>query len=383
MFVKKWPAKFVDVQKAADDALMEQAERLATQMEPDVAKAVLAFLQAQGDQLDLEALVKALKEGDVDAVLALVANASSAAAASAGVGVAASLQNAAWAGGTMSAGAPVLREVQFVFNRLNPELVNWLRDYDLGMIQNISNQTKEAVRGVLKAGMEAGKGPMQQASQIKEVIGLTPGQANAVANFRKELETFHLKRSAAGWQLGGKPDQVNGHSVFKPTASGAPADGMTDRRLRDLRYDGQLQRALATRKPLKPEQIDKMVGAYRRKYILYRARTIARTESLRATNVGVQEAWRQAVVTGKVAEDLIRRFWIITADERVCPICRPIPHMNKGGVKLSEDFDTPDGPVTMGPLHVTCRCTIFIRTLEPGEITFKPGLPSALGRTLY
>lgn len=381
VFVRKWPLGGALIAKSREDDLMAEAERLATKMEPAVAKAVAQYLNETADQLDLEAIVKALEDGDQAEVLALIAQASQKAAATAGLGVATSLQNATWAGGALASGAPTLNGVQFVFNRLNPKLIGWLSSYDLGLIRNINEQTKEAVRGVLVAHMKEGKPPAAQARQIKEVVGLTPSQAQAVANFRKELETFHTKRTAAGWKLGQAPDMVNGHNVLKPDASGAPKDGMLERRLRDRRYDAALQRALTDRKPLKPEKIDAMVAAYKRRYVAYRANMIARTESLRATNMGVQDAWRQAVEGGKVSEGLVRRLWITTKDERTCRVCSPIPSMNKGGVGLGDPFVTPDGPVDIPPLHPHCRCTIFIRHLEPGETEYTPGLPSALGRS--
>jgi hypothetical protein len=100
-----------------------------------------------------------------------------------------------------------------------------------------------------------------------------------------------------------------------------------------------------------------MVDAYARKYRKYRAETIARTESMRALNMGTQEAWRQAVQDGKIVEDLIRRFWKVAHDERTCPVCKPIPEMNPNGVKLAQPFATPRGPIFLGRCTPTAAAT--------------------------
>jgi hypothetical protein len=89
---------------------------------------------------------------------------------------------------------------------------------------------------------------------------------------------------------------------------------------------------------------------------------------MRALNIGVQEGWRQAVMENKVVEALVRRFWKVAHDERLCEVCSKVPDMNKKGVGLGQPFATPIGPVMLGPLHPDCRCHLFIRQLEPEEL---------------
>lgn len=342
-------------------ASIDEIEALAASYEPSIAKAILTALNKQSGDLDIDALAEALAKGDLGAVMNMLALELG--------GVADALQDAVWgAGAAVAANIPVGGAV-FHFHRLNPVLTDWLQSYTLGLIREINDSTKTAIRAQLVEGMRLGKGPRAQARHIKSIVGLTERQANAVANFRKELEGFHRKRTAGAWKLGGQIDRVNGAQVFKPGADGKPKDGMLARRLRDFRYDGKLQSAMDSGKPLTPAQIDKMTAAYARKYRKYRAETIARTESMRAVNMGMQEAWRQAVMEGKVVEDLVRRFWKVARDERLCEICAPVPGYNKKGVKLGQPFVTPKGPVTLPPLHPDCRCHVFIKQLEPEEIS--------------
>lgn len=343
-------------------ASLDEVEALAASYEPKVAAALLKALEEQGDKLDLDKLAAALANGNMGAVLDMIGDLPLGPVNDA-------LQDVVWAGGAFAAAAAVpITGAVFHFNRLNPILIQWLQNYTLGLIREISDSTKTAVRDQLIDGMRRGIGPRSQAKQIKASVGLTQRQSAAVANFRKELETFHQKRSAAGWNLGAKIDRVNGAQVFKPSADGTPKDGIDARRLRDFRYDKTLIRAMEQNKPLTPEQVDKMVAAYARKYRKYRAEMIARTESMRALNIGVQDGWRQAVEAGKVPEGLVRRFWKVAHDERLCEICSPVPDMNDGGVKLGQPFATPKGPVMLPPLHPSCRCHPFIRVLEPAEL---------------
>ena len=355
----------------AKDARVTDIEAMARKLEPRLARAILQALQEQGDTLNLAAIEEALRAGRPDQVLAMI----SADKLDAAMGVTQSaLQDAVFTVGAEAAAGllrqPVLRGTAFRFNNLNPRLISWLQTYSLNLIREMTNSTREGVRTVLTAGMAEGAGPRDVARDVKQVVGLTDRQAQAVVNFRRSLESFHERRSAAAWGLGNKIDRApGGAQVFKPDDDGTPMDGIDERRLRDFRYDQMLRRAMQQGKPLSQAQIDKMVDAYRRKYLKHRAETIARTEALRTTNVGVQDAWRQAIEQGKVSEELVRRKWVVASDERLCEFCAPIPGLNpKLGVPFQQPFETPKGPTMLPPLHPNCRCTVFIRVYEPVQI---------------
>lgn len=351
------PHRHARVAKAVS---LSEVEALAASYEPGVAKAILKALTEAADEIDLDVLADALAKGDLAKVLEMFG-------AKLG-GFTDALQDVVWAGGALAAQQVAVRGVIFHFHRLNPVLIDWLQTYTFSLIREITNSTKEAIRAQLSAGMKAGLNPRTQARDIKTIIGLTDRQSAAVANFRKELEDFHLKRSAKGWGLGKKIDRRNKAQVFRPDEDGNPKDGIRERRLRDFRFDKTLEKAMASGKPLTQAQIDKMVAAYAAKYRKYRAETIARTESMRALNIGIQEGWRQAVMDNKVSEMLVRRYWKVAHDERTCVVCKPVPKMNEKGVMLGQPFATPNGPVVLPPLHPDCRCHIFIRQLEPQEL---------------
>jgi hypothetical protein len=341
---------------------VETIEQLAESLEPAMAQAVRQMLDDHADSVPLDDLQAALEDGNTAAVLTIIGDMRAARIQA----VVDALQNTAWAGGQREAGRPVLQGVQFTFNRLNPALVTWLETYSLNLIREIGEGTRQSVRTILVEGMRTGEGPIATARKIKDVVGLTERQAQAVTNYRRALETIHEKRGASDWGLGREIARRNGRQVTSET------DGINRYRLRDFRYDGVTQRALETGKPLKPEQIARMVEAYARKYRRHRSEIIARTETLRAANAGANETWRQAIASGLVDADLVRKRWIIAPDERVCPRCRPIPKLNPPkGVRMSEPFKTPNGTVMLPPVHPSCRCGIIYRLWEPEQL--KPG----------
>lgn len=351
------------------DGDLSQVEAMATKLEASLAKAILKALNAQRDAIDVEAIAAALESGDVGRVLALLDLPKSLAALET---ITPAIQDGVYVAGAATAASmamPRIAGVSFQFDRLNPRLITWLQTYSLNMIRQINDQTREGVRQFLVRGMNEGLNPKEVARQVRGIIGLTDRQAQAVKNYRKQLETFHLRRSAASWGIGSRVDRVNGTQVFRPDSDGSPMDGIDQRRLRDFRYDGQLRRAMENTKPLSKAQIDKMVAAYERKYLAYRSRTIARTEAIRTTNVGVHEAWQQAIAKNTVDARLVRRRWIVARDERTCEVCGPIPGMNpKVGVEPDKPFKTPDGPQFLPPVHPNCRCTVFYRAYEPSQL---------------
>lgn len=86
-----------------------------------------------------------------------------------------------------------------------------------------------------------------------------------------------------------------------------------------------------------------------------RAETIARTETMDASNEGQQEAWDQAVEEGLLKGDE-NQVWIISNDERLCPICASLEDQLAplGEIFTSDEGDEFDGP----PAHPRCRCTL-------------------------
>jgi hypothetical protein len=225
---------------------------------------------------------------------------------------------------------------EFQFSQINPRTVDFLRRYEGDLITEMTRKTRETVMQVIRQGITAGQNPLDTARDVKDLIGLTRTQAQAVANYRSALQA-------------GSRDALS-------------------RGLRDRRFDSSVARAASDGAPLSREKIDNLVGRYRNRYLRYRAETIARTESIRAVSAGNHLNWQQLVESGKLDADQVVRKWVYTHDEKTRTAHRMIPEMNPDGVGLNDRFDTPLGPLLFPcdpsgqPENtINCRCTVIYR----------------------
>ncbi len=189
---------------------------------------------------------------------------------------------------------PRLR-LELRFDLLNPRAVDWVRSHSGELIREVTDETRLAVRDVIRRAFEEGMHPYESARHIRNMVGLTQRQAQAVDNFRKRL----------------------------------------------------------IEEGVKGEKLDKRVEAYRQRLLRKRAENIARTETLRASNEGQQELWRQAAEQGLINPAQVKREWIVTPDDRLCEMCAPMDGQKVG---LEEPFQSELGAVMTPPLHPMCRC---------------------------
>jgi hypothetical protein len=285
-----------------------------------------------------------------------------------GVGGGTPLSGAVGLGGKPSWSPKIM---QFQFDILNPNVIEAVRRQAASLVVEIGKQTKDAIREEVRLGMLWGENPRETARAIRQGIGLTAKQQQAVANFRHELMTFHERTSDGGWNLGGKISRApGGAQTFAVDAQGQPKDAIFERRLRDFRYDRTLRAAMASGKPLTPAQIDAMTEAYRRKYLKYRSETIATTEALRASNLAIEETWRQAAEQRLVDPANLRKRWgLALGSDRTCLVCRPMPTINAGvdgeGLPMDALFKTTRGDqVRIPPIHPRCRCVLVVRAVS-------------------
>ena len=108
---------------------------------------------------------------------------------------------------------------------------------------------------------------------------------------------------------------------------------------------------------LSASRVLERVETRREQMLLRRSRLIARQETMAASNQGTQVMWEQASANGQIPST-IKRKWILTPDDRLCPICRGIPLNEFKGI--NEPFvSTFNGQETLTPpMHIGCRCTL-------------------------
>lgn len=91
----------------------------------------------------------------------------------------------------------------------------------------------------------------------------------------------------------------------------------------------------------------------------YRTETIARTEILRASNEGRNQAWQQGIDEGFINPQQ-EKEWSVNIDDRTCDICAPLDGER---VLVTAEFPWGDPPI-----HPNCRCTILLTDDIPEDL---------------
>ena len=332
------------------DEYLDRIESLASKNERQVGEAFLRAVRGIRDLATLEQVADALESGGETALLQLFD--------SPDVSNELQVLSAAIGGAVMDGGriaaetqpavtGPRGGRVSFVFNQANPRLASFAERQTTQRVREITEDVRGVVRDVVRDEALAGRNPRDTARRIRESIGLTRRQERAVANYRRLLE--------------------NGDRAA------------LERALRDRRFDSSVRRAVSGDRALSDDQIDRMVGRYRERYLRYRSETIARTETIRALSGANQEFLQGYIDSGEIDERQVRRFWHYTFDERTRAEHRQIPAMNPDGVGMNEPFQTPLGPLMfpgdpMGAVSnvANCRCSVYQRVISAELIGLTP-----------
>ena len=304
--------------------------RWADHQEPAIKRAILDAWRDVQQFVDVRELTRRLVANDLDGVVDLLFSRSDTQQAEARV-------RATFARALQTTREQTIRTflVRVAAPIADPILLRLVREWENGAFRRIREDVRLGIREQVASELARGVGPRQVAVALKAEIGrvgLTAYDERLINTFRRALEEGRT-REALG------------------------------RALRDRRYDPSL-----SGKALTPAQIERMVAAYRRKLVAFRAETHARTAALQAANDGQTAAWEDAVAQGRVPLEQVRRYWVVAEDERLCTRCAPIPGMNRQGVGLRESFTTPEGVRRSPVVHPNCRCTIFTRVVRPNVV---------------
>lgn len=194
---------------------------------------------------------------------------------------------------------------EMVFDAENERATRYVRTHAAELVQQVDDETRKAIQAIIARGQREGLSVEEMADRLRRIVGLTERDAIAVENFRAGL-----------------------------IESGV-AEAIIERRVEE-----RIARGIARR-----------------------AENIARTETIQAANAGQQALWQEAWSQGLVDRDTTQREWIVTADDRTCPICLPMDGQRRG---LNEEFESPyDGTRALHPpLHPSCRCATAL-AVEP------------------
>lgn len=339
------PHQWLNKNTSGRNEQIKRIRQLSDRLEPRLARRFLSSLEEVKDDLDFDLIESLIRDGRFEQIINLISTELIGNGLS---GFSEGMSRAFVSSGVLHASfiQPFRNAdnvtINIVFDQTNPELFRVMNQYKLNRIREITADTVSTVRDVLTRNVIDGVNPNQTAREIREVIGLTQRQELAVLNYRRYLESLDPRALA--------------------------------RQLRDKRFDRTVVAAIRDDKPLAAEQINKMVSRYRQRYLNYRARTIARTESIRALSLSNQQIWVNAVEEGKIEQERIRRFWVATADGRTRDHHRNdmgVPSLNKDGVGLFEPFKSSMGPIMYpgdpnapAANSINCRCSVFTRIVS-------------------
>ncbi len=214
-------------------------------------------------------------------------------------------------------------QVGISFNNVNTRAVRWAEREAAKQITGLSTKLHRTLNGIITDAMGSGASPAAVAREIRSLVGLTQPHARFVENlFLSSIRDGVLES----------------HAVSIAERNSA-------------------------------------------RLIRFRAETIARTETLRAANMGQQLVWDEALDTNLLPETA-EKVWLATGDDRTCPICAV---MDGKIIGIRDDFSVTSRATSFTrtgatfrvagtaalktplatrtpPAHPRCRCTITIKS---------------------
>lgn len=236
-----------------------------------------------------------------------------------GESLATELHRTVVAAGTVAAKMRVRRravrhaKVALKFDKTNPLALAWAKAHAGERVTGVSQATREAINRVVTRGFEEGRTPDQIARDLRNVIGLSEREADAVFNLRSALEDADAQDVYAG----GRRISV-------------PEGGLSD------------------------SDIEAETSRYSEDLVDYRADMIAHDETMDASNEGQRQLWEQGIESGYFT-DQDRRVWI-TSPVGACPVCE---EMDGQLAEIDGTWELPDnGGEVENPsdAHNWCRC---------------------------
>jgi hypothetical protein len=251
-------------------------------------------------------------------------------------------------GRTITAAAPAFA-ARVALDGNAPRAVAWAQGHVGGLITEIVEDQRNAIRQIITEQVSVGRGPRDAARAVRGQIGLTTQQAGYVNGRTRPDGTF----------VPGARQQLETLDA-----------GYFSRELRDKRFDGLVRRAIAEGKPLARADIERITGRYSERLLKHRAEVIARTESITALRAGRREGIAQSIEQGAIRADSLKRAWDATGDARTRP-----DHVAMNGTRV-EGMDTPyvlpDGSRMRYPgdsgLGASAKQTILCRCWENFEV---------------
>jgi hypothetical protein len=227
------------------------------------------------------------------------------------------------------------------FDVINRRVLEAAVKLDTRVVMDLKKDVRTVVRLYVMDGIREGKNPRDIAKAVRNKIGLSERQIGFVDRFHAELEIGD--RAALNRVLGrGVIRTPDGTEIVR--RAHADQQGLSGRDLETLQ--GKLGRAA-----LRPDQIERMVGAYERRLLALNTETVTRTIALDAMRAGARASWEDAIAQGTVNRSDLRRTWVAVDDNRTRP-----EHRALNGTTVEWDAPYPNGELVPGESTYNCRC---------------------------
>lgn len=318
-----------------------QIQALLNKFAPIVAREFNAAMKRAASSIDFDALVLALKAGNVDRALELIKIAPEHLFAV----EAALTQVRSSAGQAISGDLPRAIKGVFSFDGKHARAVSIAEQQSAAMITAVSENSIKSARGVivesLKKNTPAEKiardlvGKMANGSRSGGFLGLTEPQAESIRGGRRKLSS-------------GQPSELRKYLKLKQ---------------RDSRHDKLIKRAIKEGKPISASKIEEILRDHKNKALIYRGRQVARTEVRMAQATGREEGYRQVFERSDV--ESVSKRW--QHNDSVNP---REDHKAMDGTVLSSEESFVFTDTTMAHSHdpkggaehnVGCHCTTIYR----------------------
>lgn len=198
------------------------------------------------------------------------------------------------------------------FDRTNAEAAAWAKTRSAALVVQISEQVRNGIRNIMGRAFDEHIPPREAARLLKSIVGLTDGQMEAVWNLRRRLMASPGRKVWAG----------------------------------DVGIDVPNEPTL--------DFVERQAERYSERLLRWRTETIARSETMVASNEGQRQLWKQAAAVGSL-EGTEKRKWLAARSERTCDTCRAMHGQETG---IDEPYTLPDGTRVMNAhAHPDCRCS--------------------------
>ena len=300
-------------------------EELLAKYEPALAAAFRQAIEEIKSGIVLRVVVERLERGDVNGAIEAMHLDPEAFSA-----LEVALTEAFNAGGINAVGElPDLSEpngarVIWRFGVRNPVAEAILRDLSATMVTHITEDQRQGVRFALEQGLVRGQNPRSTALDVVGrvnrvtgqrgggVIGLTLHQIEYIERARQNLAS-------------GDPKLMRQYLLLET---------------RDKRADRTVMKAIREGKPITGETLQTIIMRLNNNNLRLRGEMLARTETMMALGSAREEAMRQQIDGGKIAEQDVKKRWHSAGDNRVRHTHRVL---NGQAVGINELFDSPSG----------------------------------------